>query len=259
MCGTIGASRRSTVPGHWSRPEACSPCSLPLANITCMPTQMPRTGRPPARRRSIMRGPPTSRSWRMTAAKAPTPGTTRPSASATSSGSEVSSTCAPACSRARTAERTLPEPWSRTTTFGWLVTGEVYPRRRACGAPVTGASRLPAAQPLGEHARRLPPGQVARALVAGDVGDPHPAQDDVLHDVVGAREDEAHRDLLPLLPAGVAPGGELPGQPLLDPGVGGERGGDEHDAEIGRAACRERVGLAGGGVAGRVRARGGVA
>jgi hypothetical protein len=46
----------------------------------------------------------------MQAANAPTPGTTRPSAFSALDRSEVSSTAAPARSRARTAERRLPEP-----------------------------------------------------------------------------------------------------------------------------------------------------
>ncbi len=44
------------------------------------------------------------------AAKAPTPGTTSPSASWAAARSAVSVTAAPARSRARTAERTLPDP-----------------------------------------------------------------------------------------------------------------------------------------------------
>src|SRR5690625_5741663 len=183
MCGTIGARSWSTVPGHWSRPSARSPCSLPAVHITCMPTQMPSTGRPPARRRSTIRGPPTARRPRITEPKAPTPGTTSPSAAATAAGSAVSSTSAPARSRARTAERTLPEPWSRTTTVGWLVTAEVY-------RPWSGTWT---AQPLGEHPGGLPAGQVARTLVPAHLGDRGAAQDEVLHDVVGPGEHQPHR------------------------------------------------------------------
>ena len=46
-----------------------------------MPTQMPSTGRPPARRRPMISSPWTARRPAMHAANAPTPGTTRPSAS----------------------------------------------------------------------------------------------------------------------------------------------------------------------------------
>jgi len=68
------------------------------------------TPRPPARRCSMRRGASTARSWSITAPKAPTPGTTSPSASVTSWGSLVRVTWAPTRSRARTAERTLPDP-----------------------------------------------------------------------------------------------------------------------------------------------------
>ena len=51
------------------------------SNRTCMPTQMPSTGRPPASRRPMTLGPCTAVSPAMHAANAPTPGTTRPSAS----------------------------------------------------------------------------------------------------------------------------------------------------------------------------------
>src|SRR4051794_18129648 len=50
------------------------------------------------------------------ALNAPTPGTTSPSARIAAVRSAVSSTEAPARSSARTAERVLPEPKSRTTT-----------------------------------------------------------------------------------------------------------------------------------------------
>ena len=46
----------------------------------------------------------------MQAAKAPTPGTTRPSASRAASASAVTSTSAPTRSSARWAERRLPDP-----------------------------------------------------------------------------------------------------------------------------------------------------
>ena len=46
----------------------------------------------------------------MQAAKAPTPGTTRPSAASAASRSAVTVTSAPARATARSAERRLPEP-----------------------------------------------------------------------------------------------------------------------------------------------------
>ena len=52
----------------------------------------------------------TASSPAITAANAPTPGTTKPSAATAAAGSAVSSTSAPARSNARTAERTLPDP-----------------------------------------------------------------------------------------------------------------------------------------------------
>ena len=92
-------------------PSVSTPCSTPRSNRTCMPTQMPSTGRPPARRRPMMR----------LAADRAQPGHARgvgPDAGhdagrrrpAPASKSAVSSTSAPARSTARTAERRLPEP-----------------------------------------------------------------------------------------------------------------------------------------------------
>ncbi len=83
---------------------------MPSANNTCMPTQMPSTGRDAMSRRSTMRSPATDSSPRMQASYAPTPGTTSPSAFSATDGSDVSVTSAPARSTARTAERRLPDP-----------------------------------------------------------------------------------------------------------------------------------------------------
>ena len=63
------------------RPGVSTPCSTPCSKSTCMPTQMPRTGRPPASRRPMTSWPRTARQPLTQAANAPTPGTTRPSAS----------------------------------------------------------------------------------------------------------------------------------------------------------------------------------
>src|SRR5450759_5066869 len=71
MCGTIGASSRSTTPGHSPRPGVATPCSTPVSNITCIPTQIPSTARPPARRRPMICGPRTASRPFITAAKAP--------------------------------------------------------------------------------------------------------------------------------------------------------------------------------------------
>ena len=75
-----------------------------------MPTQMPSTGRPPASRRPMISWPWAARSPWTQAWNAPTPGTTSPSQSIAACRSAVSRTVAPARSRARTAERVLPEP-----------------------------------------------------------------------------------------------------------------------------------------------------
>ena len=45
MCGSTGAVSRSTTPGQQPQPAVRSPCSSPASNSTCMPTQMPSTGR----------------------------------------------------------------------------------------------------------------------------------------------------------------------------------------------------------------------
>ena len=111
MCGTTGATSRDTVPGHSPTPSTGDSLgSVDPSNITCMPTQTPSTGRPPARRRSMICGPSAAASPAMQAWKLPTPGTNRPSAASAASGSAVSVTSAPTCSSARTALRMLPLP-----------------------------------------------------------------------------------------------------------------------------------------------------
>src|SRR6478735_8975352 len=103
MWGTTGACSRSTTPGLSSQPSVSTPCSTPRENRICMPTQMPSTGRPPASRRPMTSWPRTARSPCMQAAKAPTPGTTRPSASCAVARSAVRVTDAPARSRTVTS------------------------------------------------------------------------------------------------------------------------------------------------------------
>ena len=49
------AARRR--PGHSSSPGVSTPCSTPCSKSTCMPTQMPSTGRPPASRRPMISWP----------------------------------------------------------------------------------------------------------------------------------------------------------------------------------------------------------
>ena len=53
MCGSTGASQPLDVPGPLAEPSVRTPCSSPVSNSTCMPTQMPSTGRPPASRSPI--------------------------------------------------------------------------------------------------------------------------------------------------------------------------------------------------------------
>ncbi len=121
MCGSTPASSRSTVPGQAAQPSvrqsfpgATVPgppgASVLAVNSTCMPTQMPRTGRPSSSRRAISLSPPTARSPDMHAANAPTPGTASPSQSSAASASAVTSTSAPTRASARCAERRFPEP-----------------------------------------------------------------------------------------------------------------------------------------------------
>ena len=101
-----GASR--TVPGRMPRPVAPG-LSSEASNSICMPMQMPRNGTPAldrlvgerveagARARASMQRP-----------KAPTPGSTTPSASRIRPGSAVSRASAPRCWSAFWADRRLP-------------------------------------------------------------------------------------------------------------------------------------------------------
>src|SRR5579862_3942365 len=85
-----------------------------------MPTQIPRIGRPSLTRSCTSVSARTSRTPVMQAANAPTPGSTTPSASYAEPMAAVTMTSAPTRSRARSAERRFPEPWSTTTTLGRL-------------------------------------------------------------------------------------------------------------------------------------------
>ena len=75
-----------------------------------MPTQIPKMGRAFAARSAIISAPPTSISCSMHAANAPTPGTTSAVASMQVFASRVTTTFFAASSKARCAERKLPEP-----------------------------------------------------------------------------------------------------------------------------------------------------
>ena len=125
--------------------------SLEPSNITCMPTQTPSTGRPPASRSSISRGPPTARSPRMQAWKLPTPGTNRPSAASTAAGRRSARrrhrrarACAPPSARCRCRSRAPPHG----------PTSSPPPSRPAGGRP-----RAP---PRGTARRAAAPGSTSR-------------------------------------------------------------------------------------------------
>ena len=79
---------RATRPGPGS---VSDPGSVEASKSTCMPTQIPRTGRLPANRRPISSPPCTDCRAVRQAPNAPTPGTTSPSASSTASRRAVSS------------------------------------------------------------------------------------------------------------------------------------------------------------------------
>ena len=82
--GVVGLDRRSRRPGS-SRAPAVVSYSRPRLAMSCMPTQMPRNGRPLPRTASVSAStmPGTASSPRRQSAKAPTPGSTMRSAFAT--------------------------------------------------------------------------------------------------------------------------------------------------------------------------------
>ena len=75
-----------------------------------MPIQIPRVGRSFSNRDVIISTPPMAFKPFMHAANAPTPGTTKPSASFAIRASDVTRTSCPLVAKARSAERRLPEP-----------------------------------------------------------------------------------------------------------------------------------------------------
>ncbi len=75
-----------------------------------MPTQIPRTGCPRAIRPRMTPAPPTAAIPAIHAAKAPTPGTTSPSAAPPAAGSALTVTAAPIRASARCALRRFPDP-----------------------------------------------------------------------------------------------------------------------------------------------------
>ena len=110
ICGrfTPGGIQR-TVPGITPRPGAPG-SSSERSNSICMPTQMPRNGRPDADgvEGDVLQ--PGVAQRLHARPKAPTPGSTTPAASAMSPRSAVRRASAPTCSSAFWAERRLPMP-----------------------------------------------------------------------------------------------------------------------------------------------------
>ena len=116
-CSTPCGVRRAPAaarprPGHSSQPSVSTPCSTPRSNRICMPTQMPSTGRPPASRRPMIScAAVTARRPGHARGERPDPGHDQAvGLHAPAEWSAVSVTSAPARSRARTAERRLPDP-----------------------------------------------------------------------------------------------------------------------------------------------------
>src|SRR5208283_5147894 len=106
MPGTTG--NRRTQPGIRPRPW-CRPCSSLESMSICIPRQMPRSGTSFTAAQTVsLRGP----SWSMPSWKAPTPGSTMPSAAAISSASPVMTALAPAASIPRITLRRFPRPLS---------------------------------------------------------------------------------------------------------------------------------------------------
>jgi hypothetical protein len=111
MCGSFSprASSRTTSPGSSPRPVA-PPCSEERSKSSCIPRHRPMTGTPAAARSRTSSSRPEARSRRIASGKAPTPGTTSPSAAARTSGSDVSRGSPPTRSMAFSTDRRLPMP-----------------------------------------------------------------------------------------------------------------------------------------------------
>ena len=72
--------------------------------------QIPRVGRSDCNRFLMMSAPSIAFKPCIHAANAPTPGTTKPSASTATRASEVTTTFSPLAAKARSADRKLPDP-----------------------------------------------------------------------------------------------------------------------------------------------------
>ena len=111
MCGSFSprASSAHDLAGQQPRPVA-PPCSAERSKSSCIPRHSPMTGTPAAARSRTSSSRPGARSRRIASGKAPTPGTTRPSAAARTSGSEVRRGSPPTRSKAFSTDRRLPMP-----------------------------------------------------------------------------------------------------------------------------------------------------
>lgn len=104
--GLKSNDRPRPVPAAWRLHTEFDPASKQNLHTDTDPS----TGRPAATRSAMIRSPLILRRPAMHAAKAPTPGTTSPSAVIAASVSAVTSTSAPTRCSARWADRRFPEP-----------------------------------------------------------------------------------------------------------------------------------------------------
>ena len=97
------ATHGSTVPG-----AGAAACSLPRSKSSCMPRQMPKSGRRLQARSRRASACPDETIYSMASANAPTPGTTAPHAAAITDGSSVTRTSAPDERSPRSTDMRLP-------------------------------------------------------------------------------------------------------------------------------------------------------
>jgi hypothetical protein len=110
ICGSRTVSgKRVMRPGTIPSPSTPGDSSLPSKSI-CIPTQIPRNGRPSVAAERVTTSRPLARSARMHAPKLPTPGSTTASAASISPASVVSRASAPRCWSAFSADRRFPIP-----------------------------------------------------------------------------------------------------------------------------------------------------
>ena len=114
MCGTFSAAglERDDLAGQQPEPAIAAELGRARRRAAACPGTGRAPASPPPRARRTSSSRPSSRMARIAAAKAPTPGTTRPSAARSASWSAVSATRAPTRSSAFSTLRRLPIPWS---------------------------------------------------------------------------------------------------------------------------------------------------